>query len=302
MSTVLFPSHRARSHPTPRLLTEQGALQSRIVLDFDPTRDGFAFPNAFAWTPGDVQHLTRALRPVLTAVTVSGGAGIGQVLGGLRGRWAGGALGLAFGVSGMLDRTVEHVARLWPSFGLCGGMALAATERWRPSGYRHSHTVPTCKLRASPMRGLLRHRQERTLRASGVRFLTTWLRVQALGASIWPHPPFADTVRREVGRIRNRIADGRPVVVGVVGDAPDPFAMHQVVAYGIEVGAHPLDAALIVYDPNAPGQVHRIETGPVPGAPNRVDLVTSIPTGPRAAGYHISTRAGRLAALFAVDV
>lgn len=261
-----------------------------LRLDFDPARDGFAFRNSFTWTDDDLGLLATRLRGV-SAVPVALGAALGGAASGARGSVAGLAAGAALGRLGWGDGLVRAVARRWPSFGLCGGMALAAVERWPSRG------TPTADLAAEPMRALLRKRQERTLRASLPTFAAWWLRALRAGEQ----GPFADALGRELDAIEARLGEGRPVVLGLVGDAPDPFALHQVVVFGIDRRG-PLAATLAVYDPNAPGQTRTITTAP--GArPGTTALSTTMRTGRGPTGRaHVSTRAGHLSHVFVVDV
>ena len=269
----------------------EGGSYASVCLDFDPARDGFSFHNRFEWTPDDLEVLATKLRPVTAAVVGAGGA-LGGAASGRKGGIAGLAAGASLGLSGLADGLVRRVARRWPTFGLCGGMALTAVERWPQRG-----SVATADLEAAPMRAMLRRAQERTLRASLPTFATWWLRARALRRATGP---FADALEGELGRVQSALEAGRPVVLGVVGDAPDPFALHQVVAFGIERQGR-LDATLTIYDPNAPGQSRTITTAPAPGGHTAIS--TSMPTGVGPSGrVHVSTRPGHLHHLFVVDV
>lgn len=263
------------------------------VLDFDPARDGFAFPNRYTWTDDDLATLATRLR-ALSSAPVALAAGLGGAVSGPVGGVAGLAVGAALGRLGLGDGLVHAVARRWSTFGLCGGMALAAIERW-PRG---EGAAATAELRPGPLRALLRRRQERTLRASLPRFAGWWLRALA---SRDPDG-WADAVEAELDRVEATLAAGRPALLGLVGDAPDPFALHQVVAFGIDRRG-PLDATLDVYDPNAPGKTRTITT--TPGTrPGRAAISTTLPTGRSATTgrAHISTRPGHLAHVFVIDL
>lgn len=268
-------------------------MPTSVLLDFDPARDGFSFGNQFAWTEADLAVLSAALKPWAAGLLGTAGL-IGGALGGRKAALGGGLVGLGLAAGGGGERVVKTLARRWPSFGLCGGMALAAAERWPARG-----RVPTSELRRDLVRPLLRRRQEATLRASIGRFARLWAAVR-LGPGMVPEAPFADQLSEDLDAIEQRLQAGRPAVVGLVGDAPDPFALHQVVAYGIERRGV-LDATLTVYDPNAPGRSHTITTAPG-GRAGRTALSTTMPTGTRAGGRaHISTRAGHLSHVFPID-
>ncbi len=271
-----------------------------LRLDFDPVRDGFSFPNRFSWTDEDLDTLGSRVRPLSAAsvalATTAGGALGGRLLGRKgRGALAGLAAGAALGWGGGADGLVRTLARRWKTFGLCGGMALAAIERWP----RREGTVATAELAQDPLRALLRRRQEATLRASLPRFASWWLRARIERD---PDGPWADALGRELDRVHATLRAGRPVLLGLIGDAPDPFSLHQVVVFGIERRGR-LDATLDVYDPNAPGQTRTITTA-ASDRRGRTRVTTTLPTGRHATTgrVHISTRPHHLAHVFVIDV
>ncbi|NNF58080.1 MAG: hypothetical protein HKN04_07540 [Rhodothermaceae bacterium] len=288
MSTV--PSDPTLPIAAPPATSPLTASQ-RHVLDFDPARDGFGFVNTFAWTEEDLVYLGEELRPLVRSVTVALPALAGGVSGGRRGLVAGALGGAAALALRLPDAAIRGVARRWASFGLCGGMALAAAERWPARLGR-----PTAELKREHIRALLRRRQARTIRASGPTFIRYWLAALAGPAYALP---FGDVLDRELAILRAAIDSGRPVVLGLVGDTPDPFAMHQVVAFGYEMDERGA-TRLSVYDPNSPGRTRHIEAH-VDGG--RVQIGTDLTTGPRrSGGYHISREPGRLSMIFAVEV
>lgn len=262
----------------------------RRVLPFDPRRDGFAFPNTFRWTAADLDHLGRELRPLLQGLAIAVPAAVGAGLRGRRGLVAGAGLGALAGLLRVPEAGVARIARRWSSFGLCGGMALAAAERWPHRGAG----LETAALQPSFVRALLRRRQAAALRAAWPQFLRWWLR--ALAARGEPLAAAAD-LEAEVDRLRARLDAGRPAVVGLAGDAPDPFSLHQVVAFGYEEeGAV---TTFLVYDPNAPGRTRHLRAWTADG---RAHVATDLPTGPKGRrGYHIHRTPGRVAMLFAVE-
>lgn len=268
-------------------------LPASILLPFDPARDGFAFRNHFEWTETDLAFIATRYRTFASGAVGLVGALSGGVVGGLLGGLAGGGAAGVAGRVGLAEGLVRATAQRWPGFGLCGGMALTAIERW-PAADR----IPTSELRPEPMRKLLWRRQQQTLEVSIGTFATYWGRVRVL-PGMTPHAPFAEALRRQLDGLQSTLAEGRPALVGLVGDAPDPFALHQVVVFGIERRG-PLDATLSVYDPNAPGKTRSIEIRPA-SLPGRTILTTDMPTGPTPAGrYHISMRPGELSHLFQI--
>ena len=275
-----------------------GAPAARTVLPFDPARDGFAFANSFTWTDDDLAELARRLRPLAGAALGGLGAAAGALARGPRAAAAAGAAGAVLGATGAADGLVRAVARRWRTFGLCGGMALAAVERWAPSPEAPgllARRTPTARLEKDAVRPLLRRRQAETLRRSLWRFGTLWLRARLDGTA---HPPLGLQLRAEVEGAARQIEAGRPALLGLVGDAPDPFTNHQVVAFGVERDAS--GATFLVYDPNAPGQTRHVRARTLTGDPTRTDVWTDIPTGPRARGVHLSTRPNWLATVIHV--
>lgn len=254
-------------------------------LDFIPERDGFSFPNAFTWTPLDLDFLSRWFRPVSLPVAAALPASGAALTGGWRGLAAGALVGVGLAQVGLGAGLVRGAARRWRSFGLCGGMACVAAQRWP-----HRGGLPTAELQPDPMRMMLWRQQVRTLAAAGGTFVRYWLRTRSGRTDV------GEDLLREWEEIRSRIDAGRPVVIGLVGDAPDPFAMHQVLAYGY-AGTEDR-GTLLVYDPNSPGKERTIAFT-VAGRYAR--LTTDLPTGPAPSGYHVSTRPGRLDMFFVVE-
>jgi hypothetical protein len=267
-------------------------------LPFDPARDGFAFPNRFVWMEEDVEHLTAELTGVLAGAGGALAGAAGAIAGGRRALLPAAVAGAA--VAAVLGGgLVRRFTRRWPEFGLCGGMATAAVERWPVDG-----GVTTSKLQRDDIRDLLRRRQYSTLRSAGMRFVGYWIGTRLLGGPSLA-PPFGRALAREVEIARRRIDAGRPVILGLVGDAPDPFEMHQVVAFGyraIPAAASGSDAVAAtrfeVYDPNAPAERRHVTAG-IEG--DRTNITTDLPTGPRKRGFHLSKIQGRLGMVFVVD-
>ena len=107
-------------------------------------------------------------------------------------------------------------------------------------------------------------------------------------------------VSKHVSSLEARLGAGRPVLLGLVGDSPDPFALHQVVGFAVERRG-PLEATISVYDPNAPGLTRTVTTAASP-RPGRTRVSTTLPTGRRADGRaHISTRPNHLSHVFVID-
>ncbi|MEM8558891.1 MAG: hypothetical protein AAGG50_13815 [Bacteroidota bacterium] len=269
----------------------------RRVLGFDPKRDGFAFTNHFVWADADVGFLADQLAPL---VATTGGA-----LGGLTGRLAartgllGTTLSAAAGAGAaawQAELLVGSVARQWASFGLCGGMALAAAERWPLQA-----GLPTAKLERERVRALLRRRQARTLRAAWKPFVRYWLAARLRPDAV-PYAPFGDDLMAAYRHTQQRIDAGRPVVLGLVGDAPDLFAQHQVVCFGYADHDGVAGGTLLVYDPNRPGETKTITVEAFGSRPRRCFIQTDIETGPQPDGrYFVSKRHHHLSMVFVVN-
>lgn len=274
------------------MLSTTSPSGTALRLDFDPARDGFGFVNLFAWTPPDLDFLADQLRLVATGTSVAlptaaaalaGGPVAGLALGGVL---AGGGFGKAL---------VRGVAQRWATFGLCGGMAQAAIDRWPNRG-----GLPTADLERDALRALLRRRQADTLRASLGRFLKHWVAFKTR-PDYSPHPPLEAELRHELARIRASLEAGRPALLGLVGDAPDPFGNHQVACFGLEDAGDGdrLDVTLQVYDPNSPGRTLHIRAqNPQPG---RIALTTDLRTGWRNGRALVSTEPGTIGFLFVIE-
>ncbi|HLA63676.1 MAG TPA: hypothetical protein VK610_04570 [Rhodothermales bacterium] len=259
------------------------------VLPFDPKRDGFHFTNRFHWRDEDLFDLLSQVGALAAGAVAAVPMLAGGLVGGRRGMLGGAVVGaLAAPFAGAV---VRGTARRWPAFGLCGGMALSAVERWP-----HRAGLPTSALEADRMRPLLRRRQAVTLRASGARFLVYWAAIRA-GRGDRLSAPFGRALDREIEKACAQIDHGRPAIIGLIGDAPDPFEMHQVVAFGYHEEPDGR-VRFSVYDPNAPGTTRHVTAGVRGG---RTDVTTDLPTGKWTDGsYRLSTVAGRLGMVIVV--
>ena len=284
--------HDALMSTTPSVALAPGspaAPLARRMLPFDPARDGFGFANTFRWQEDDLAFLAHELRPLLRGLALALPAALGAKAQGPRGLVLGAGAGALAGLLRLPDAALGRLARRWPSFGLCGGMALAAAERWPVRA-----GLPTAALQPDLLRPLLRRYQARTLRAAGPAFVRWWLR--ALAARGEPLEA-APELESEIARLRARLDAGRPAVVGLAGDAPDPFALHQVVAFGYEEDGGA--TTFFVYDPNAPGRTRHLRAWT---EGRHAHVTTDLPTGPKAGGgFHVHRRPGCLAMLLAVD-
>lgn len=263
------------------------SLDKMVLLDFEPARDGFGFANVFTWTDDDLKVLTAELGPFLRGLGVGLPAVLGRAVGGRRGLIVGLAAGAALSFSTASDVLIHKLAQRWRTFGLCGGMALLAKERWEATA-----EGTTAELKRDAIRPILRLRQARTVRASWPRFLKYWLQAHAAEGVF-----SREELQAEAEKTQTEIDAGRLAILGLVGDTPDPFATHQVVAFGYEDGAGRTD--FHVYDPNGPGRTRHVV---VSEKGDRTVIETDLPTGPKKeGGYHISKTAGALSMMFVVD-
>ena len=266
------------------------------VLPFDPSRDGFSFSNRFLWTDDDLAHLAARLRPWTAGLTAAIPTLVGGSVRGVRGGVSGTVVGAALAAAHVDGRVVAALARRWPQFGLCGGMAHVAIERWPLRA-----GLPTAHLEKVRVRPLLRRRQEQTIRDAAFTYARYWLPMRT-GLAPMPHPPFGTALLRQYVAVRVRLDSGRPALLHLVGDARDPFANHQVVAFGYRDHADRAGGVLLVYDPNAPGVTRHVSVGVLAADPGRCDITTDIPTGPRASRDAISRTRGRIGMVFTTAV
>ena len=291
VGAVHLPAVTPLTSPPPSAATHRAR-----VLAFDPARDGFSFSNRFLWTADDLGHLAAGLRPLTAGLSMALPALLGGAARGKKGALGGLALGSGLAAARSDGKLVEWLAQRWPQFGLCGGMAHVAIERWPGAG-----RLATAALQKPHVRPLLRRRQEKTIREAGATYARYWLPMRT-GLAPMPHPPFGAALLREYVSIRVRIDSGRPALLHLVGDARDPFANHQVVGFGYRDHADRAGGVLLVYDPNAPGQTRHISIGVQADDPGQCDVTTDIPTGPRASRDAISRVPGRIGMVFTTPV
>ncbi len=235
---------------------------------FSADHDGFAFANSFTLTGEERERIRSAL-----ALTVD--AALGAL----------GPLGLAARVAGVRDRLTAIAADAIPErYGLCGGMAFATLDYYyagRP--LPRGGGVDDQPADGSVLRGYLWDRLIESWELNGVTFIE-WIARLLLLPEQWPFDggPVAlrDRSREAWRTLQQSLDGGKPVPLGLVGSARDPFLDHQVVATGYE----PLDGdrgTIFVYDMNCPGGERTMivdfsspilsadETCPRPGNPLR---------------------------------
>ena len=208
--------------------------------DFRPDSDGFAFANRFELTDAERDAVLAAVAPAIDGALS-----------------ALGPLGLAARITGMRDKLGRiAVAALPQRYGLCGGIAFAALDYYRsgvapPRGDGPDDQPPV----GSPLRRYLWQRLLQSWRLNGVTFLEWKARLHLLPQR-WPFdagPAALGRRSQEQWRILQRAIDaGRPTPIGLVGELPDLFHDHQVLAYGYERSGE-RTGTIYVYDSNCPG-------------------------------------------------
>src|SRR5687767_8817526 len=128
--------------------TTPAAATGSCSLPFDPVTDGFGFINRFSWTDDDLAHLSTELRAILVGAGASISGAAAWMAGGRRATLPGAAAGAALGAI-LGAGLVKGLARRWPEFGLCGGMAATAVDRWP-----HRESEPTSRLDRDTVRHL----------------------------------------------------------------------------------------------------------------------------------------------------
>ncbi len=132
--------------------------------------------------------------------------------------------------------------------GLCGGMALAAIDRW-------TRGVPPPPDREPPAEGSPLFREIVARQIDSLELGAAVLRFYRAGA-VSPQARARLSVRDAWPSLRRAIDEGRPAALGLVHVASaDPRRLignHQVVAYGYALDAPAGAVGLRIYDPNHP--------------------------------------------------
>lgn len=206
-------------------------------LGFGPATNGFAFPNAFTFSPSDRAQLATATAPAIDgALGALGPLGLGARLINARTRLAQVAL-----------------AAVPDNYGLCGGMAFAALDYFR-AGRVASWTRTEVPPAGSALHLYLWQRLLDSWQLNGVTFLEWKARLHLLPQR-WPFDAgpkaLRDRSRTNWRLLQQRLDAGSPVVIGLVSDSSDPFHDHQVLGYGYDDGGE-WSGRIYVYDSNCP--------------------------------------------------
>src|SRR5450631_4732038 len=135
--------------------------------------------------------------------------------------------------------------------GLCGGMAFAALDLWLAGVAPGAATEP-------PVEGTPAFRYLARRQVDSFELGLGPARFYLLGAP-WRSAASrtAEILRRELPRVRARLAAGQPVPIGLVHTvSANPASLiqdHQVVVVGVASGPAPGSLSLRIYDPNQPG-------------------------------------------------
>ena len=205
------------------------------ILDFHPAIDGFDFPNSWAWTDSDRAFLVGELKPVADfALVTAGGLAMDVICRTLLGApllcspigWLAGGLAAAMG-SG--EQLIIALTAVESKFGMCGGMAQAATDYWvhdlmvpggtpKPTGPNRSlipHAPDDSTPASAALRAYIRKRLADTLGSHLLEFLAKWMVVKWPGNV--PDAPLREELAREYAKIKARLShpNSAPVTIGV---------------------------------------------------------------------------------------
>ena len=213
--------------------------------DFVPERDGFAFANSFEFTDDERAVLLAKAAPTIDAALA-----------------ALGPFGLAARIAGLRDSLGRLALGAVPHrYGLCGGMAFAALDYNRA----HAPMPPGASSVDQPavgsdLRDYLWQRLLDSWRLNGATFLEWKARLHLLPKT-WPFDSgrraLRDRSRQEWDKLRERLDAGEPTPLGLVGELPNPFLDHQVLAYDYQL-ADKDTGTIFVYDSNCPSHPQTI--------------------------------------------
>lgn len=209
-------------------------------IAFAPGTNGFAFMNAFEFTDAERSALLSSAVPAVDrALAALGPFGLAARLTGIRDKLAATAFG-----------AIPH------RYGLCGGMAFAALDYYR-SGSPMPRGLGTRDQPApgSPLRLYLWQRLLQSWQLNAVTFLELKARLHLLPRR-WPFDAGPRALRdrsyQQWRKLQGAIDAGDAVPIGLVGELPDPFQDHQVLAYGYDRTGE-RSGTIFVYDSNCPG-------------------------------------------------
>lgn len=229
-------------------------------VNFDPTKNGFAFINSWTFTPHEDHEMRQALDSSLHNVQndagrPGGGSGAyaaafggGQSVGGL-GSWA--------------DTVLLPAIKKWAgnaapqNYGLCGGMAATALDYYAsgkplPRG-ADMNDLPTHATRAgSTLRSYLMRRQIDSMAANFPKMLF-WMAMLHIDLPFLRDGPawLLDRVKEEWQELKGLLDRPSPWPMTLIGTSTSPFHNHQVLAYGYD---DPGDGTgtIFIYDMNCP--------------------------------------------------
>ncbi len=273
---------------------------SEKVLKFHPSIDGFQFTNSWQWEESDLQYMVSEIEPTVNAALATVGAVAGMFICGLPCAAAGAiALGV-YSATGGAEQMIRGIAKSQTTYGMCGGMVQAATDYWLmnwliPGG---TATPKDATPEGQVLRAYIRERLADTLKARLFDFLKFWLIVKESGNV--PRAPLRKELTAEYQKIKDSINRGIPVTIGLVGDAPEPWDMHQVLCYGYQDTAE--GGRLYIYDPNQPRTDIWIKLDIRQSLGDRCEITTNMPTGTSSDGsVYIYSQKNKLGYLFMVD-
>jgi hypothetical protein len=224
-------------------------------VEFDPSSDGFGFANDWTLSPGERDELrTRLAASVERAIRMLTPAFPGALV----------LLAVAPRLGRVLTRGLPD------TYGLCGGMAFAALDFHHHAGAEALSTeYPVRPPVGSPLYVYLWRRLIDSLTLNGHLFLAWFAMLHLVPGPLGGGPAWLlRRTREQVVDLCRRLEEEGPIPIGLIGQTPDLFNDHQVLAYSCDASTP--DRPLIrVYDSNCPGTSSTIRldlSGPVLGA------------------------------------
>jgi hypothetical protein len=217
---------------------------------FRPETSGFAFVNSWKYDASERERL----RAILSSA-------LGRGLDILRPK-GGGSLAFRLG-----DRVAGWIASVIPEgtgYGLCGGMAYAAADYYRAGLVAPQETNDQPRWdtpQGADLRGFMWRRLVESMYRNAAQVLAWMVMLHLLPKErpFYGGPPWLrDKSREHFHVLKGHIDAGEPWPILLMGENPNPFSNHVVLAYGYEDAGNG-EATIYIYDPNCPVREHTVE-------------------------------------------